>query len=87
MFGSGFLELGGSDLQGSSIEGDLNLADYDESVFGFSSVELLFKTTFLLRYTAKDSEFYRTRTSRFNAQEVDITQAELDRIIDIAINK
>ena len=92
MFGSGFLELGGSDLQGSSIEGrDLNLAAYDESVFGFEFGGALIqdKLFFYGAYEFYDTVNFTGRgpVGSGALREVDITQAELDRIIDIAVNK
>ena len=92
MFGSGFLELGGSDLQGSSIEGrDLNLAAYDESVFGFEFGGALIqdKLFFYGAYEFYDTVNFTGRGPKGSGalREVDITQAELDRIIDIAVNK
>ena len=91
MFGGGFVEFGGSDLQGDTMEGeDLNLASYDESVYGFEFGGSIIKDK-LFFYGAY--EFYDTVnfTGRGPVgsgalREVDITQAELDRITDIATN-
>ena len=91
MFGGGFVEFGGSDLQGDTMEGeDLNLASFDESVYGFEFGGSIIKDK-LFFYGAY--EFYDTVnfTGRGPVgsgalREVDITQAELDRITDIATN-
>lgn len=91
MFGGGFVEFGGSDLQGDSLESeDLNLASFDESVYGFEFGGSIIKDKlfFYGAYAFYDTVNFTGRgpVGSGALREVDITQAELDRIVDIAIN-
>ena len=89
--GSLFYDYTSDDLQGDSLEGDdINAADFDEQRYGVQVGGPIIKDTLFFSVAYEKLEgsnvFTRGPIGSGAINEVNITQAELDEIVDIAQN-
>lgn len=90
--GSVFFDYTNDSLKGSSLEGDdINQSDYDESRYGFTFGAPIIedKLSFFVAYEKLEgvNTFDRGPLGSGAVNEVEVSQADLDRIVDIAQTK